>query len=121
MIDMEAELVNSMNSSLFASTRERFKRFNFDWSRDVCFFFPSRRRHTRFDCDWSSDVSSDLVGVLLAIAAGAGLWRWHPLWVPAAPAVSAPGEDPEEIRLRRAGEARPNDAASRLALGQYYE
>jgi tetratricopeptide (TPR) repeat protein len=59
--------------------------------------------------------------MLLALAAAGGLWRWHALSRPAAPALSAPGEDPEEIRLRRAAEARPHDAAARMALGQYYE
>src|SRR6266853_2736639 len=48
--------------------------FSHRFTSACCFFFSSRRRHKRFDCDWSSDVcSSDLTALMLL----AFWWLWR--------------------------------------------
>jgi tetratricopeptide (TPR) repeat protein len=61
-------------------------------------------------------------GALLLLVVGLGLWRGRLLSSAKRPAASAAAiEDPRETRLRQAVEARPDDPAARMELGQYYE
>src|SRR5688500_160142 len=62
-----------------------------------------------------------LGSLLLALLGAAGLSRWQAKQDISPSAVTAPVEDPVEIRLRRAVEASPDDRAARMALGEYYE
>jgi tetratricopeptide (TPR) repeat protein len=60
-------------------------------------------------------------GFALAAVLGGGLLRWRAVRLIARTTPPAIAEDPTELSLQRAVEARPGDAAARLRLGQHLE